>query len=189
MWRIITIHLSKAVISSRLRGRRPQAIRSILTARTSGGGEGEHYRPGADQILSAYDRGIVAVIDDDLGMRVSLARLLGAFGCYAETFVSAQAFLDAAAKSKARCLVVDIQLGDISGIELVRQLTVKGFKYPVIFITARDDEEVRRQAEAAGCVALLTKPFAAKLLIDAIVLATGSSIEYPARDALRRCVS
>jgi len=115
-------------------------------------------------------------------MRTSLNWLLGALGCNAETFASAKAFLDAAPRSKASCLLIDIQLGDACGIELARQLSLEGFKYPVIFITARDDEQVRRHAEAAGCVALLIKPFSAKLLIDAISLATGWSIKYPSRD-------
>jgi FixJ family two-component response regulator len=130
-------------------------------------------------IVSSRQKRIVAVVDDDLGMRVSLARLLGALGYAAETFDSAEAFLETSPRSKAGCLVLDIQLGDLSGIELARHLTAEGFKYPVIFITARDDEHLRRQGEAAGCVAFLTKPFAAKTLIDAINLATGWSIEYP----------
>jgi FixJ family two-component response regulator len=138
--------------------------------------------PGSGLILSSRQRRIVAVVDDDLGTRVSVARLLGALGYGTETFDSAEAFLDNAPKSEASCLVLDIQLGDITGIELARQLKAEGFKYPVIFITARDDEQVRRQAQAAGCVAFLIKPFAAKSLIDAINLATGWSIEHPPRD-------
>jgi len=132
--------------------------------------------------LSSHEKRIVAVIDDDIGIRVSLTVLLKALGFHAETFDSAEAFLKAAPNSMASCLVVDIQLGDISGTKLTRQLAEEGFKYPVIFISALDDALVRREVEAAGCVAFLIKPFAAKLLVDAISRATGWSIKFPSRD-------
>jgi FixJ family two-component response regulator len=138
---------------------------------------------GSGLVVSTQQKKIVAVVDDDLGMRVSLAVLFRAIGCVAETFDSAEAFLETFPTSKAGCLVLNIQLGDLSGVELARHLTAEGFKYPVIFTTAYDDEHLRRQAEEIGCVALLMKPFAAKMLIDAINLATGWSIEYPSYDA------
>jgi FixJ family two-component response regulator len=116
---------------------------------------------------------IVAVVDDDPEMREAAAALLSAFGYGTETFASAEAFLIAAATSQARCLVTDIQLGDISGIELVHQLAADGYNYPTIFITAHDDEWIRRKVEAAGCVALLIKPFRSNVLIEAVVKAIG----------------
>jgi FixJ family two-component response regulator len=137
---------------------------------------------GSGFILSSHGKPIVAVVDDDLGIRVSLSVLLKAIGCHAESFDSAEAFLKAAPSSMASCLVVDMQLGDISGIELTRQLIEEGFKFPIIFISALDDASVRRQVDAAGCVAFLIKPFASKLLVDAITKATGWSIKIPLRD-------
>jgi len=116
---------------------------------------------------------IVAVVDDDREMRMSIASLLSACGYGTETFDSATAFLNAAEASQATCLVVDIQLGDISGLELARQLAVDGFMYPIIFMTARDDESIRRQAAAAGGVGFLSKPFPEQLLIEAITKAIG----------------
>jgi FixJ family two-component response regulator len=75
--------------------------------------------------------------------------------------------------SEATCLVVDVQLGDLSGVELARQLVADGFKYPIIFMTALDDARIQSQAEAAGAVAYLCKPFRPNLLIDAIIEAIG----------------
>jgi FixJ family two-component response regulator len=115
----------------------------------------------------------VAVIDDDADVRESMEVLLAALGYYSEIFDSAESFLAAAATSSASCLLVDIELGDLSGIELVRQLAAEGFKYPIIFMTGRNDDNIRSQAEAAGCIAFLSKPFPAKLLRDAVSQATG----------------
>jgi len=116
---------------------------------------------------------VIAIVDDDPEMRKSTAALLSAFGYGTETFASAEAFLIAAATSQARCLVTDIQLGDISGIELAHQLKADGYKYPTIFITAFDDETIRRKVAAAGGIAFLTKPFPSNVLIEAVVKAIG----------------
>ena len=102
-----------------------------------------------------------------------MATLLSAFGYVTYTFNSAEAFLSVAATSKAKCLVVDVELGDISGVELARQLADANFKFPIIFTTSLDDEENLRQAEQLGCVAYLRKPLGADLLIEAIVRAIG----------------
>jgi FixJ family two-component response regulator len=125
-----------------------------------------------DFVISSPKK-IVAIVDDDPEMRESTAALLSAFGYGTETFVSAEAFLIAAATSQASCLVTDIQLGDISGVELVHQLKADGYKFPTIFITALDDEWIRSKVAAAGGVALLTKPFPSNVLIEAVVKAMG----------------
>jgi len=75
--------------------------------------------------------------------------------------------------SKANCLVVDIQLGDMSGVEMARQLTETGLKFPIIFMTALDDKTVLNHATQMGCVAYLRKPFSADRLMEAIVKAIG----------------
>ena len=116
----------------------------------------------------------MAVVDDDRGMRSATAALLSAFGYGTETFESAEAFLIAAATSRVACLVVDIQLGDITGVELGRHLRANGCKLPIIFMTALEDETIERQATALGCVAYLRKPFQADLLVDAVINAMGS---------------
>jgi CheY-like chemotaxis protein len=116
---------------------------------------------------------VIAVVDDDPEMRAAMASLLSAYGYGAETFDSAETFLTCASTSKATCLVVDIELGDISGVELAHQLAADGFTYPIIFMTGLDDEVIRNQAAAAGGVAFLHKPFPAQTLFDAIKKASG----------------
>jgi FixJ family two-component response regulator len=116
---------------------------------------------------------IVAIIDDDPGMRASISTLLSAFGYDTETFDSAEAFLNIVATSEATCLVVDIQLGGMNGVELGRQLAAAGFTFPIVFMTGRDNDRLRCQATQLGYVAYLNKPFAAELLIDGIKGAMG----------------
>jgi FixJ family two-component response regulator len=118
---------------------------------------------------------IVAVVDDNAEMRSSLKSILSAFGYVIYTYESAEAFLEAASASKAECLVIDVQLGDISGVELARELQARDFNVPVIFITGSDDETFRSDALQIGCVAYLQKPFPSHSLIEAIVKATSPS--------------
>ena len=117
---------------------------------------------------------VVAVVDDDPGMLRSIERLLKAHKFQTESFASAEAFLDGSAADAATCLVLDIHLGGMSGIELRRRLAASGSGLPVIFISAIDDEAVRQEAVAAGCVAYLRKPFLAQVLIGAITKAIAS---------------
>jgi FixJ family two-component response regulator len=110
----------------------------------------------------------VAVVDDDPEMRASLATLLGAVGYRAETYDSAETFLTCASTCKASCLVIDINLGDITGVELAHQLCADGLKWPIIFMSGLDDVMVKTQALAVGPIAFLHKPFRANDLIDAV---------------------
>jgi len=110
----------------------------------------------------------IAIIDDNPSMLKGLDRLLSAHGFRVQTFTSAELFLERFAECKADCLLLDIHLGGISGIDLQRRLTSSGTDLPVIFMTAIDNEATRQDAFDAGCVAYLRKPFLANLLIDAI---------------------
>jgi FixJ family two-component response regulator len=121
--------------------------------------------------LKSMQRKVVAVVDDDPSMLKGLARLLDAYGFEPAAYGSAEAFLQCPATSDAACLILDIHLRGMSGIELRRRLTQAGSKLPVIFITAIDDEPTRLAADEAGCVACLRKPFAASLLMGAIAKA------------------
>jgi FixJ family two-component response regulator len=110
----------------------------------------------------------IAIVEDDPSMLQGLSRLLSAHGFRVDGFTSAESFLDGMAQCEATCLVVDIHLGGISGIDLKRRLTSSGDDLPVIFMTAVDNAATRQEAVDAGCVAYLRKPFLAKLLIEAI---------------------
>jgi FixJ family two-component response regulator len=110
----------------------------------------------------------IAVVEDDPSMLQGLNRLLLAHGYRVEKFTSAESFLGDVARCEAKCLLVDIHLGGMSGIDLKRRLASSGSDTPVIFMTAIDSEATRQEAFDAGCVAYLRKPFLAKLLIDAI---------------------
>ena len=120
-------------------------------------------------------RKLIFVIDDDPGMRRTIERLLKVYGFDVELFESAETFLANANLRDGGCLVLDIHLGGMSGIELMHKLALSGISVPVIFITGKDGEIARNAALEAGCVAYLTKPFAAKLLIDAIEKALETS--------------
>ena len=125
--------------------------------------------------MTVVQKEVVAVVDDDPAMRRALKNFLSSFEYAVHVFDSAEAFLRTAAGSKADCLVIDVQLPGISGIQLARELSKAGFTFPVIFMTAVDDDVIRRQAARVGCVAYLHKPFASDLLIEAIVKATGQN--------------
>ncbi len=110
----------------------------------------------------------VAVVEDDPSMRRSIERLLNAHGYQTEGYDSAERFLESSSSGVIGCLVLDIHLGNMSGIELRHRLSDSGSSLPVIFITAVDDDVLETQALAAGCLAYLHKPFAATLLLSAI---------------------
>jgi FixJ family two-component response regulator len=110
----------------------------------------------------------VIVVDDDAGILKSVARLLANHGIDSRTFASAEALLDSDSVQTATCLLLDIHLGGISGLELRRRLAASGSKCPVIFMTATDDEVTRNEAIAVGCTAYLRKPFAGHVLLEAI---------------------
>lgn len=113
---------------------------------------------------------VVFVVDDDPAMLKSIALLLNNLGFATELYTSAEAFLSASTFCNASnsCIVLDIQLGGMSGIELGSRLASGDHGLPTIFITGNDNETSRKAALQQGCVAYLTKPFAAKLLVDAI---------------------
>ncbi|MGO4840087.1 response regulator transcription factor, partial [Rhizobiaceae sp. 2RAB30] len=115
----------------------------------------------------------VAVVEDDPSMRRSLERLLSAHGFPTEGYASAESFLGRGPASEAACLVLDIHLGDMSGLELRRLLITSDPGLPVIFITAIDDEALMRVAQKLGCSAFLHKPFPAASLIAAVTSAMG----------------
>ena len=120
----------------------------------------------------------VAIVEDDPGMRRGVERVLNLHGFEAEIFPSAEAFLGRDPDSRVACLVLDMHLPGMSGLELRRQLTAAGSTLPVIFMTAVDHDAVETAAIQAGCAAYLHKPFSAELLITAVTNAlTGQQAE------------
>jgi FixJ family two-component response regulator len=128
---------------------------------------GPHTPRGLDTDMMARPT-LVIVVDDNAGLLKSVARLLAHHGIESRTFASAEALLHSGGVQTATCLLLDINLGGISGIELQRRLAASGSKCPVIFMTANDDEATRNEAMDAGCIAYLRKPFERHVLLDAI---------------------
>jgi len=110
----------------------------------------------------------VAVVDDDASLCRSLSRLLRAWGLQPVSYLSAEAFLADTRRPQFDCLLLDIQLGGLSGIELNQQLAAAGSITPVIFITAHDEEDVREQALRPPCAAYLRKTEPAETVLAAI---------------------
>lgn len=108
---------------------------------------------------------MVAVIDDDESVRKALASLLRSLGIAVLTFGEAREFLQSPRRSEAACLIVDVQMPGMGGLELQERLITLGQRTPIIFITAYPEAKLRDRALAAGAVAFLGKPFAAQELI------------------------
>jgi FixJ family two-component response regulator len=104
-------------------------------------------------------RTAVSVVDDDESVRESLPDLLREFGYVTRAFDSAESFLTSAAVEETRCLIIDVAMPGMSGPELYRELALRGINVPVIFITARCDDTVRRSLLELGAIACLFKPF------------------------------
>lgn len=113
-------------------------------------------------------RNVISVVDDDESVRRSTRLLIESFGFRAATFESAQSFLNSKELLDSYCLIVDVQMPGMNGLQLQCELTAAGRRVPIIFITAYDDKESRRQAMRAGAVAFLSKPFTDEQLLQTI---------------------
>jgi FixJ family two-component response regulator len=118
--------------------------------------------------MSSITTTYVAVVDDDENICRSFGRLLRAAGMQPITYASAESFLADTKHPQFSCLVLDIQLGAMSGIELAQRLAAAGGRTPIIFITAHDDPEARSAAEALGCAAYFRKTDSGKEVLEAI---------------------
>ncbi len=115
----------------------------------------------------------IVVIDDDESVRSALRRLIRSTGLAVETFPTAEAFLQVEAQPPPDCLVLDVRLPGLSGLELQERLAVAGRHIPIVFVTANEDEQARRQAFAAGALDFLPKPFDEEVLLGALAGALG----------------
>jgi FixJ family two-component response regulator len=118
----------------------------------------------------------VAIVDDDASLCKAMSRLLAAAGIESATYASAESFLESPSRSELDCLVLDIQLGGMSGFELQQRLAAMGGGPPVVFITAHDEPEIRQQAERSGCVAYLQKTDSGEAVIEGVRRALASRI-------------
>jgi FixJ family two-component response regulator len=110
----------------------------------------------------------VAIVDDDDLMRSALQGLLKAVGLPARTFASAEEFLESGQLHDTACLIADIRMSGMSGLELQARLNADRVRIPTIFITAHGDERMRMQALRAGAVEFLAKPFDNSALIESV---------------------
>ena len=111
---------------------------------------------------------LISIVDDDVSVRRALRRTVQSAGYPVETFACAVEFLDSVPLRRTACLVLDIHLDGMSGLELRERLVADGVDIPVVFITAHDDAVTRERARGAGAVAYLRKPFDNRVLLDAI---------------------
>src|ERR1700760_2516281 len=121
----------------------------------------------------------IFIIDDDASIRASIQRMLKSVGLYSESFASANEFLSSGAAVRPGCLVLDVRLPGLNGLDFQRKLAEAGIEIPIIFITAHGDIPMSVKAIKSGAVEFLTKPFRDQDLPDAIDQAL-------ARDRIRR---
>jgi FixJ family two-component response regulator len=110
----------------------------------------------------------VAIVDDDDSLRSAIQDLLEAIGVSAKAFSSAEEFLNSGQQHHTTCLIADIRMPGMSGLELQAKLNADGCRIPTIFITAHGDEKMRLQALRAGAVEFLSKPFNDEALIESV---------------------
>lgn len=114
---------------------------------------------------------MVAVIEDDQSYRAAVQRLLKSAGLPVQSFDSAEAFLNSGRQHETGCLIADIRMPGMSGLELQSKLNSDRCPIPTIFITAHGDEKIRLQAMRGGAVKFFTKPFDCETLLEAVRVA------------------
>src|SRR6516225_6875355 len=117
---------------------------------------------------SATERPLLSIIDDDESVRESLPDLLREFGFAARAFSSAEEFLSSDSVGQTKCLILDVAMPGMTGLDLQKELRRLGQEIPVIFITAQKDETIRQQALKQGAVNFLYKPFSETALLEAL---------------------
>jgi two-component system, LuxR family, response regulator FixJ len=118
--------------------------------------------------MDLHDTQMVSVVDDDESLRRSLRNLLASVGFRVETFASAEAFLQSTHPEQSACLILDLRMPGMNGLDLLRHLAGIGARIPVVVLTAHGDDVAREQSLAAGAVAFLSKPFNGTALLDAV---------------------
>jgi len=118
--------------------------------------------------MNATEHPLLSVVDDDESVRESLPDLLRKFGFAARAFSSAHEFLSSDSVEETKCLILDVAMPGMTGLDLQQELTRRGHKVPIIFITAQKDINIREQAFRQGAAQVLYKPFSAAALLEAL---------------------
>ena len=126
-------------------------------------------------VLTKTLRHIVVGVDDDFRVRESMERLMESAGYSPLVFASAEEFLQSGTLAEAACLITDVRMPGIDGLELQRRIRLARPQFPVIFLTAHYDEDTRRQALRGGAVDFMYKPFDTSALLSAIERAVNGS--------------
>jgi FixJ family two-component response regulator len=121
------------------------------------------------------ERTLISIVDDDEEIREATEGLMRSLGYRAATFASAEEFLQSASVDNTSCLITDVQMPGLSGIDLQRRLIEQGVHMPTIFITAFPEEGTRTRAMTSGAAGYLGKPFSADSLLKCLDTALGSS--------------
>lgn len=111
---------------------------------------------------------LVSVVDDDESVREALPDLIREFGFSAEAFASAQEFLGSEVVDETRCLVLDVAMPGMSGLDLQSELKYRGKEIPIVFITAQKDDAIRLRVLKSGAIECLSKPFSDSALLRAL---------------------
>jgi FixJ family two-component response regulator len=118
---------------------------------------------------------VIAVIDDDASVRAATNNLLSSHGYLVHTFASAGEFLQSSLLKGSSCVIADVQMPAMSGLDLLIHMRAEGYAAPFIFITAFPEESVRARALKAGAIGFLAKPFAGPALINCVEAALNRS--------------
>ena len=108
---------------------------------------------------------LVAIVDDDASVRQSTRRLIRSFGYRAEAFASGEEFLASASAPRTACLVLDVRMPDMDGLDVQRRLGDNGVRIPIVFLTGRASDDEERRARSAGAVEFLRKPVSTATLL------------------------
>jgi FixJ family two-component response regulator len=111
---------------------------------------------------------LISIVDDDESIREAIQSLLRSVGFRAKTFASAEQFLQSDQIETTACLILDVRMPGMSGLELQRRLMATQWRIPIVFVTAHGDGETRSRALQAGAVEFLLKPFSEEALLNAI---------------------
>ena len=118
--------------------------------------------------MGEKDTGIVSIVDDDASLRRSVGNLLTSAGFRVQAFASEEEFLASPQRANTGCLVLDLRMAGMSGLDLLKHLGAIGSRIPVVILTAHGDDDARQRALQAGAIAFLGKPFRCDALLDAV---------------------